>query len=306
MRTFQPTIDSDPVPEHAARARREGVLRRLGGHPNVLAFLGYTALSVVIFGIPVVGHLSSRFVGAGQNDAKLYAWCLEWWPRAIAAGENPFFARAVYAPQGVNMAWVTGLPGPAAVTAPITLMFGSVVSSNLLALLAPATASFSAFVLCRYVTKAVWPSFVGALVFGFSAYEMTQMRGHLNLILIFPVPLCVWVVLRLFHRDIDTRRFVIAMTALLVAEFSISTEIFATMTMFGAIALALGWFVLKAEDRERIVRVGAWIGLSYAVAGLVLSPYLYYAFAHPVPPGFHSPAVAASDLLSYVIPRHDT
>jgi hypothetical protein len=273
---------------------------------TVAAAGAYAACSVARFGLPILGHLSSRFVGAGGNDADLYAWSLTWWPHALWTGTNPFLARVVFAPHGVNLAWVTGIPGLALAMAPITAAFGAVVSSNVLALLAPSLAAFSAFVLCRRLTRAALPSFVAGFAFGFSAYEVAQMRGHLNLVFIFPVPLCVHLVVRRYEDDVSAGRFVALTTVLLAAEFSVSTEIFATMTLFGGVALVAALVVLRAGDRARVLRIAGLLALAYAATAIVASPYLYYAFAREIPPNFHSPAKAASDLLSYIVPRTNT
>ena len=101
------------------------------------AFAIFAGAALLLFGLETIPHFASSYVGAGQNDAKLYTWCLVWWPHAILSGIDPFLARVVYAPEGANMAWVTGIPGLALLTAPITLTAGPVVSSNILALLAP-------------------------------------------------------------------------------------------------------------------------------------------------------------------------
>jgi hypothetical protein len=50
----------------------------------------------------------------------------------------------VWAPTGVNAAWVTAVPGPALLLAPFTLAFGPIFSENLLFLLAPALGGWAA------------------------------------------------------------------------------------------------------------------------------------------------------------------
>ena len=130
-----------------------------------VAFLSYLGVSIVLYGLPVLTHLSGRFVGEGSGDARLYVWDLAWWPHAIASGLNPFHPTVVWAPTGANMAWITGLPGPALVMAPITAVFGGVVASNLLAIAAPALNGWAAFLLCRELTDRFWPSLAGAYLF---------------------------------------------------------------------------------------------------------------------------------------------
>ena len=70
----------------------------------------------------------------------------------------------------------------------MTLLFGPIVSYNLLMLASPVLAAFFAFLLCRYITRSFAASLVGGYLFGFSAYMLGQLLGHLHLVLIFPIP----------------------------------------------------------------------------------------------------------------------
>ncbi len=283
----------------------------MSDHPSApraragLAFVGYLVVSLLLFGSPVLRHMGSRFIGEGSADAKLYVWDLGWWPHAISSGLNPFHAAVVWAPSGANMAWVTGLPGPALVMFPVTHVFGGVVAFNILAILAPALAAWAALLLCYEVTASRLPSLVGGYLFGFSTYAIAQMHGHVNLFLIFPVPLAAYLFVRFARGRLSRHTFTWLLALILVGEFSISTEVFATMTFFGAIALA-GAFVfdptLRARTRELIVPVG----LAYGLAAIPLAPYLWYATSN-VPPAFGNSIGGTSvDLLSFVVPRSGT
>src|SRR5438132_1425304 len=88
-------------------------------------------------------------------------------------------------------------PRPASLAlAPITVLAGPVVAYNLAALAAPALAGWGAFLLCRQVTRSFWPSVAGGYLFAFSSYEIGQMgAGHLNLTLVFALPLAAYLVL---------------------------------------------------------------------------------------------------------------
>ena len=131
---------------------------------TLAALAAYTAVSVLFFGLPVLGHLSRAYIGGATgnpHDPSLFMWHLVWWPHALGHGLNPFLPKVVWAPSGANLAWVTSIPGASLLVSPITITAGPVVAYNLLVLLAPALAAWSAFGLCRYVTKAFWPSLLG-------------------------------------------------------------------------------------------------------------------------------------------------
>ena len=132
---------------------------------------------------------------------------------------------------------------------------------------------------------------------------LAEIRAHLPLILIFPVPLAVMLVLRRLHDEIRAVSFV-ALTALtLAASFMLSLEMFATITFFGAIALALGVALGTDELRRRIYALIPELVLSYLIVLVVASPFLFYFFQ----PGFprspvNSPAGYSADLLNFIIP----
>ena len=153
------------------------------------AFFIYLAGAIVLWGIPVLAQFTTRYVGLGQGDAKLYRWSLAWTPWAIAHGKSPVFTDRVFAPAGADLSWTTFLPGPAFILWPVTRHFGTVASYNVILLVAPALAGWAAFLVCRRVTGAFLPALVGGYLFAFSTFMTGQMHGHANLVLIFPVPL---------------------------------------------------------------------------------------------------------------------
>lgn len=87
---------------------------------------------------------------------------------------------------------------------------------------------------------------------------------------------------------------------LLLSHFSVSIEVFATMTAFGATAFALALLFLAAPDRVRTRYLGRSIIAAYLLATVVLSPYLYYVFAFPGP-STPNPAEYVSDLLILIV-----
>ena len=267
---------------------------------GIASVLIYLALSVLFFGRSLVP--SSSRIGTGA-DPTFFMWMLVWWSHAIADRLNVFMTGAIWAPSGVNLAWTTCVPLAAWIALPLTHTFGPVVSYNLLCLLAPALASWTAFILCRYVTRTYWPSFLGGYIFGFSSYMLGQMLAHLHLLLVFPVPLAVYLVVRRLSADIRTASFVILLALVLLVQFLFTIEIFATMTMFGAMAILLGISFTSGDTRSRLYRLIAPTLAAYAIAIVVVSPYLYYLFAFGSPHGsIWSPAAFSADLVNFVIP----
>ncbi|MDQ6806112.1 MAG: hypothetical protein M3065_14400, partial [Actinomycetota bacterium] len=176
---------------HEVPSAAERAWRWLGRHPLALALSVYLAVDIAYFGarvIPNIGHTCACRAGA---DPTSYMWFLAWWPHALLHGINPFVTNVLFAPGTTNLGAVDVVPGAAILASPITLLFGPLVAYNVLALAAPLLAAFFAFLLCRYITAGTLASLVGGYIYGFSPYMLGHMQGHLDLVMIFPVPAAV-------------------------------------------------------------------------------------------------------------------
>jgi len=264
------------------------------------AFGLYLVASVVLFGLPVLSDLGHTFIGPPAHpDPRFFFWALTWWPHALIHGQSPIWTHAVWAPEGYNLAWATGAPAPSLLASPITLTAGPVVAYNVLALLACPLSGLTAFVLCRRVTGAFWPSLAGGYIFGFSTYQLGHLALHVNLELTFLIPLALYLVLSRVNGDIGAQRFVVLLTLTLVLEFLTSTELFATLAAFGGLALGVAFAFASEERRAVLLGVGRLIAVSLLLTAIVVSPYLWYVLAFGVP----RRSLDGSDLLSFFVPR---
>src|SRR6266536_507426 len=277
------------------------------------AFVLYLSASLLLFGPKILPHMSTRILSSAPTEASVFVWSLSWWPHALGHGLNPLFTHLAWAPTGLNLAWSATAPVPTLLLAPLTLAFGPVVSFNVAALLAPAVSAWTAYLLCRRLARSFWPAIVGGAVFGFSPDLLVELKaGHLNLSMLFVLPLFAYLVVRRLEGTMSPRRFVVLMTCALVAQFGIFIEIFATMTLVGGI-VGLALFLLAPPERRAIlIRTAGLIALAYGLAAVVVSPYLFAMFAHPQalkPPGFRGIALGlqqTKDLLLFVVPGHNT
>src|SRR2546423_310872 len=177
--------------------------------PGTGAFFGYAALAFVFFGLPGAAHPSSECICyPGSPDPQQFMWALVWWPHALAHGLDPIHSHALFAPEGVTLASGQLIPAASVVLAPITAAAGPVAAYNLLGVLAPTLAAFTAFLLCRRITRKWLPSLVGGYLFGFSSYLLGQLFGHPHLTLVFLLPVMVHIVLRRLDGELGTGRFV--------------------------------------------------------------------------------------------------
>jgi hypothetical protein len=277
--------------------------RHVGRYQALAAFLIYLALSIVLFGRGLPGHLATEYIGR-DADPSIYMWYLRWWRYAIDNRINPFLTDLVWAPQGFNMAWAAFIPLPAWIVFPIGSLLGDAVAYNVLSIVALPLSAASAFLLCRRVTGTFWPSILGGYIFGFSSYMLSELLGgHLNLTLAFAVPLAALVGLRRLDGEISARRFTLELAIVLVVEFLCGIEVFATMTVFAGFAMLTAIACFDGETRARLIGLIVNVLAAYAIAMVAVSPYLYYLFALGAPhgPGWpleHFPG----DLLNFVVP----
>jgi len=268
-----------------------------------LAFALYAALAIVYFGLKVIPDIGHECVCTNGQDPDVQMWFLVWWQHALLHGQNPFFTSSLFAPNHINLGALTLAPGAAIAALPLTIVFGPIVTYNVLALASPILAAFFAFLLCRYVSRSFAAGLIGGYVFGFSSYMLGHMLGHLTLVLTFPIPAAVLLTLKLINDVISRRRFIVLMALSLGALFLFSTELAFTFVLIGAITLALA-VELMPRIRARITWATRDIVAAGAVAVLFTSPFVYYALTGKVLQGFfaHFGDTFVADATGFVVP----
>jgi hypothetical protein len=128
------------------------------------------------------------------------------------------------------------------------------------------------------------------------------MRAHLNLVLIFFVPLAVYLVLRRVDRSLGRILFVALLGVVLAGQLSSSLELAATMTFFGAIAYVGALAVAPNAIRIRLLWTAPLVALSYLVGAILVQPILRYVFQQPPMTEFRVPEANSVDLLSFITP----
>ncbi|MGC2275735.1 MAG: hypothetical protein WA571_06970, partial [Candidatus Binatus sp.] len=250
----------------------------------------------------LIGHLGF-YVGRG-TDPPQTMWFFNWWRFSLAHALNPFISHWVWAPSGINLAWTTFVPLPAWISIPLQVTLGEPATYNIIMMLMPPLAAFGAFILCRRVTGAMWPSVLGGYIFGFSPYMLGEMLGHMVCVPFFPLPLIGLVVLQRLDDEISSARFSVMLAALLVIEFLFSVELFATITLIGGFSLLLALVLFDNATRSRLRGLISPIVVGYVISTILLSPYLYYMLAFEHPSGsIWPPSNFSADLIGFVIPR---
>jgi hypothetical protein len=276
------------------RRRRRSLHSPVGLHAAVIA--AYLVLAVVLWWrVWITGHPTTT-ITSSWGDPSQELWWLQWLPWAVLHGHNPFFTHAMNA----GMGGVNGLANPSVylpslVAAPFTLLFGPVLSFNLLATVSPVFSAWCMFLLCRRVTSFVPGQVLAGALWGFSPFVVTNLPlGHLNLVTGFFPPLAALVAINLVdgrgptgvevgRRSTRYRTHLLglALAGLIVAEFFVSTEALVDSFLLGLVA-ALSAVVIAPRRiwaaQERIIRGVAVAGATSAV---VLAYPAWFATAGP-------------------------
>ena len=155
------------------------------------------------------------------------------------------------------------------------------------------------------LTRDTPASFIGGYLFsGFSSYELGEMLGHLNLDLIFVMPLLVLLVVQRIRGDLSRLWFVPALALALFVQLGFSSELSATTCFLGAITWAIFLVFATEEERRRLWRVAGEIILAAGIMVVVAAPFLYFVMQNraDVPSQIHDPEVFSHDPLNYLIP----
>ena len=280
-------------------------LHRLAGRTGA-GFAVSCALAALVacalVGPAVLVHPASAVVGLNPaSDFQVMTWSLEWWPWAVAHGVDLLHTRLLWPPEGFSTLWMTTIPVPALLAAPLTLTAGPLVAYNVLILSSVVLATGSAYLLCRELTGQFVPSLVGGLLFGLSPYMLGHtLSQHLDLTFVFPVPLLVLLAVRYVRGRTSGRRFVIGFAVLLLVQLGSSFELFVDLTLLLAIGLALA--LLGRKWRPATVRVSALVGVAYAACLPILVPIAVLALSGQRGPLRYLPANFSIDLSNVGIP----
>ena len=278
-----------------APARREGAIWCVG------LLVLYCALSALIFGRHALAHPTRQCACIGSGDPQQYMWGFEWWPYAIAHAIDPFYTHLTWSPTGVNVANTTTMPLPSVLMWPVTATLGPLGAYNVLALLSPALAALTAYLLCAEVCGRRLPAAVGGWVFGFSSYEQAQLIGHAHLMVIALLPLFVLAVVLRCRGKLGRAGFVSWTAVMFAAQMLTSTEVLATAVGFGAFALALAWILAPSHRHDLQVVVLELIGAG-AITAIVTSPYLYQVAIKASPSANPGSLTSVTDLYNLVVP----
>jgi hypothetical protein len=304
--------DATGIAAHSSRsASRASTFARLAAsagrwltaHDGIAAFVIYLA-ATVCWDRAALAHMGSVCACGVTNDpgdAADFVWSFVWFPHALLHGLPMLHTTAMWTPTGINLAGTTASLFLAFAVAPITWLWGPIVSFNVVMIVAPLSACWCAYRLCRYISGSPWASMIAGATYGFSTFEVAQAVGHPQMIIAVCPPLAVLSVLRFLDGRSSKRRFVIELTLLTLVQMFVSTEVLFTATVLGAVALGFAWCLGTRGQRQAIVGALPLIGIAYALTLVASSWYVREVLAAPAyaaNTGLYWP----TDALSYVVP----
>ena len=276
----------------------------------------YFFLAVLMYGLAATfqfdlvhksfGDWMNSYIGTGPGgDPIQFMWFLAWWPYALTHGLDPFQTHAIWSPSGVNLLWVTSVPGLSLVVWPILHKVGLIACYNILVVLAPVLSASAAYLLAYEITASWFSSFFGGYFFGFSSYEIIYSNGgDLNLSFVIFVPLLLLIILRSSNKNWSILFSGLVMGIILLFQFLVSTEIIATFTLFLGISMIFVYVFIQ-ESRKKIQLLIPRILSAYLFLLLFLIPIYYPLYQGEIYGGGDAASTydSGNDLLSPLIPQ---
>jgi hypothetical protein len=292
------TVDREgPVPTVMhANGRRSALL-------SALVIVGYVVLAVAAFWDALPG-ISGHALGA-EGDFVEFIWFVGWVPHALAHGADPLWTNSLNVPVGVNLAQNTEAPFLGLLVAPVTLVFGPVVATNLLLLVGMPLSATAAFVVLR--KWRVWrpAAAIGGLLYGFSPSMIGQSQGHPFLTFLPLPPLIALVVVAILRGEGRPRRLGVWLGLLAAAQYLISPEVFATVGVFTLLAVVCVAVRYPRRVGEVARNAARPFGLGLVVTVVLLAFPVWMLVAgpqHVSGPTFALGNPYHNDALSFVVP----
>jgi hypothetical protein len=283
-------IATDPEGEDTIVPPARSRLSRVARRRDVQLLCGYLLVSLWMWRA-LVPHLATRALASGYGDPGMFVWWFKWMPFALTHLHDPFRTTYLNAPRGVSATWNPSVLALGLAFAPVTMVFGPLVSFNVACILGPALSAWTAALWLRRHVATIAAA-VGGLVFGFSPFVAAHSRaGHVNLTWLFLLPVMLMLVEDLLWRSPHPIWPTAPLLGLVVSvQLLISSEallIFAMACLGATVLLAL---LHRDVAKSRVGLVVPAAGVALAVAALLSAwPFLEqfrsrYRLTQPVQP----------------------
>ncbi|MGO8870308.1 MAG: hypothetical protein ACLQPH_02705 [Acidimicrobiales bacterium] len=245
----------------------------------------YLALSLVLWWNVWSTDPSTTTI-CGCGDPSFSMWFMEFAAHALRTGENPFFTTLLWHPHGINVLDDASQLGLGVPLAPLTMLGGAVLSTNVALTLSPVASALATFILLDHWR--IWrpAAFAGGLVYGFSPMVLMNLtEAHFVVAMVPALPLIVLCLDELLLRNPRRPLLVGALLGVLVTfQFFVSSEVLLMIVMactIGVVVVVARGLIQGQLDVTRVIP--AMKGLAAgAVTSLALLAYpVWFAVAGP-------------------------
>jgi hypothetical protein len=248
--------------------------------------------------------------GKISQDCDQMIWNLWHVAESVSCGRDPYLAREIFYPDGVNLAHHTLAAGFVPVTLLVKLLSGGspfypIYAYRIIVWLSYTLILFGCFILLREIGNSRWAAILCAVGYTFSAFFLDHAL-HLNLLAAFFFPLTAVGLIRLFRRPSGPWLFFTAFTAAISVYFSEYS-----LSLYLGIFFYIILILLFAEERARLMDAARRLGAGKLLLALVLfvaiaSPFVVKVLRNSVvKPHPEESAYFSADLAAFVIPSTD-
>jgi hypothetical protein len=156
------------------------------------AFVGYVVVTG-IFMYPIVSRFTTHIVSF-PGDAYEHLWKMAWFEDALTQQHvSPTYAPQIFYPNGFEFALSEITPAHTLLGAPITWLFGPIVSYNTVCIASYLLAGFFTYLLAHRLGARRGAAWIAGILFAFSIrHYYHHNAGHLNLVGIQWIPLALY------------------------------------------------------------------------------------------------------------------
>jgi hypothetical protein len=181
----------------------ERIKARASGHPIastlILVLVAYCLLTVVMT-YPAAPNALTAVAGGG--DTYPFMWLL-WWAKRSLVDLHTSTANvvALYHPYGARLPSLAADAHLMWSSLPLVILLGPLATYNVQFLLSYVLTAFTTYLLCYSLTRRHGPSFLGGVIFAFSAWRSGRAaHGGLGLLVTYWLPLYVLFLIRVFKK----------------------------------------------------------------------------------------------------------
>ncbi len=300
------TVEADKNPTLATPSTSDLAKNALANYGMWVTFLFYLILSYLLFAFSIGFNLTKGYIGQYNHDPIQFIWTLYWWPYAISHHINPFFSTFIWHPYGTDLSLApASAPGASLIALPITFIFDSVASYNILIITGNALSAFFTFLITNYLTKSFKAGVIAGLLFGFSTYQFAQVV-HLHIVLTFLIPLIGYLFLLFWEKKMHSIAFILLVGSCLTLQYLFAIEVFVTLTLFIGISFII-FMLVYPEHFKKLINFSIYLLGAYMLCIIMLSPFIYTAFINGIPTTpFNSAINYSIDPLNFIFPTKTT